>query len=115
MSQLEQIFNRVKTHLLNQEQKAVLSPGLPGEACAYRGVRNRSCAVGCLITDEAYDSRIESQGVMDKSVRTALDESGIPTDDETLDLLNALQFVHDNYEPSEWPHQLGRVREEYIN
>lgn len=45
------IFNQVYTHLLTQNEKCEDENG-----CAYRNEQGLKCAVGCLITDEVYET-----------------------------------------------------------
>ena len=66
MNKIEQeLFNRVKTHLLNQGERAdsdVQNAGI--YECVYHAPSGLKCAVGCLITDEAqhvHDSHEPSE------------------------------------------------------
>ena len=52
----QEIFDSVLAHLRKQGRASVNGQG----KCAYRGEGGTSCAVGCLIPDELYDSRIEN-------------------------------------------------------
>ncbi len=52
------VFDKVVKHLLTQKRR---SEGKQG--CAYRGKDGDMCAVGCLISDKAYDPEIEGHSV----------------------------------------------------
>jgi len=113
MNALE-IFNTVKTHLLQQNSQSLLeNPNR--KVCAYRGTEGRMCAVGCLIKDEYYDSGLERKRVRHPDVRKALGSSGISIDDiMTRDLLFDLQAVHDTIPVSHWEVALNDVKERYF-
>lgn len=55
----QEIFDTVLAHLRKQGKASLNARG----KCAYRGEGGTACAVGCLITDELYDPRIENWGV----------------------------------------------------
>lgn len=57
------IFKHVGKHLLTQNEQSLVDRDTD-RSCAYRGDGGLKCAVGCLITDEAYDPAIEGQGVL---------------------------------------------------
>ena len=82
------------------------------------------CAVGCLIPDADYNSDMEGNSI--SYVREHLDEegpdlliralkrNGIDCDNEdTMNLLEALQRVHDAEEPSNWSAALEDVAVTY--
>lgn len=51
---LQEIFNIVSKHLLNQRQKSILN-----SFCAYRGENGLKCAAGILIPDDEYKPEFE--------------------------------------------------------
>lgn len=55
-------FDFVVNHLLTQKERSYdeTSSAL---SCAYRGIGNLSCAVGCLIADNKYDKTTESASI----------------------------------------------------
>lgn len=59
MATLQETFDKVARHLLTQQAKAEQPDG----NCAYRGEHGRKCAVGCLISDEEYDPKMEGSSV----------------------------------------------------
>ena len=103
----KEIFDRVATHLLLQGKRACVTTHPTGHmTCAYRGDGGTSCAVGCLITDEAYDPALEGYSVRSTLVREALEKSGVETEFSSarVRLLRLLQCIHDfseQREPSE--------------
>ncbi len=52
----QEIFDKVKAHLLAQGKRAVNGDG----NCMYRGMDGTKCAVGCLIPDELYTPLLEN-------------------------------------------------------
>lgn len=104
-----EIFERVEKHLLAQNERSV---SFNGGACMYWSATGLKCAVGCLITDDAYDSDIEGQGVQwDETVHDVLEKSlGFELSDELLDLLDELQGIHDLRPPRQWPDYLAELR-----
>lgn len=113
----QQIFDRVATHLLTQGRRSLrFRPGssLP-EGCAYRGTEGLRCAIGCLISDESYDPRMEGRSVH----YLVEDNAGRATfpDLEPLwphyELLRRLQKVHDESEPPFWLGQLRAIASEF--
>ncbi len=99
---LKEIFDRVKAHLLAQGVAAVNAGG----GCCYRDGVGGSCAVGCLISDEAYSPDLENRVASSERVMAALARSGVPTDYDTLKLLGNLQDIHDYRPPNVWAEDL---------
>lgn len=95
----QQIFDRVKTHLLTQNAKATSGGGI----CKYRGVDNRKCAIGCLIPDSLYEKAMEGYLVNGLFVDFpyAMSMAGLHRDDE--EFLRDLQKIHDGHLPPFWP------------
>jgi len=105
---LQEIFTKVKAHLLAQDVKSVDGGG--GGRCAYRGDGGTKCAVGCLIKDGVYCPELEGHSVTRHPVQAALIASGVLSDtfrqtesSPALRLLRDLQLVHDEHWPDEWP------------
>lgn len=90
ISEAQEIFNKVITHLRKQGK-----PAAEGPYCRYRTEDGLKCAVGCLLPDEEYDSKYEGHIV--GGLITILPES--KTRDlfkRNVDLLDDLQCLHDN-------------------
>jgi hypothetical protein len=117
----QQIFDRVATHLLRQGKRSMDSRG----DCLYRSPEGLSCAVGCLIPDEAYLPTFEGLTVRatrsnraspeDRRVEAflkALEGSGINLESSLL-VLGRLQYIHDNVTPKYWRTTLEGVAQEF--
>ena len=98
MMTLQEVFDKAAKHLLTQGKRSVDSEG----GCLYRGTDGSMCAVGCLISDEAYSAELEGLTVDVVCVREALHKSGVPMDNAALNLLQFLQGVHDCDPVREW-------------
>ena len=123
-------FERVRAHLLAQGRRA--TPNI-GASCMYRlrepGGTVLRCAVGCLVTDAAYDPGMERTTVDMLAPRDgrwvvetvtvheallpaaallahALNESGVTATPEMRALLDELQCLHDAVAPDRWAAEL---------
>ncbi len=104
----QEIFTKVKTHLLKQGKKSWLFG-----ACAYRGEDGTSCAVGCLIPDELYSPNLEGEGVTSPAFDLLFERSsGWNVHFTHRDLLLKLQYIHDNHPPRCWAMSLSRLAEQ---
>ncbi len=116
------VFNTVAEHLLAQNEQSLNKAG----ECSYRGHYGRKCAVGCLITDDAYDRRMEGTSVTNQILheicntqqsqllKEALYNSGvIPEGYLDIDLLHRLQEVHDDCPPHQWEDLLTVLASEF--
>lgn len=110
----QEVFTKVKTHLLKQNEKSeIFGRGV----CAYRGDRDRKCAAGVLITDEAYLPEMEGKRISTmyhtghERFRSALQQSGI--NDSNIHIISDLQDVHDGFPPHMWENELKRIAEKY--
>lgn len=96
----QQVFDVVATHLFTQGKQAK-----EGGGCQYRTHDGLKCAVGALITDESWE-KLQQKEFCNGSVDGILQllpeafEPTIPaamvTDNQMLELLNALQRLHDS-------------------
>jgi len=103
----QKIFDRVKNHLLTQNAKAVRNLTTAGQGCAYRGLNDTKCAIGCLIDDAFYHKELEGCGVQEKLVVGALCASlGTKMNTKDISFLGELQIIHDNYLPLAWKTEL---------
>lgn len=108
---MSQLFNRVSQHLLAQGCKSE-----DGDSCMYRTPDGLTCAVGCLIPDHRYDEDLEGQVAGDDDVVHAIPELDDCTTRERtaiVDMLAALQFVHDGYPVSDWERELKSVADNF--
>ena len=106
---MQQTFDKVVTHLLTQGRRASSAK----YGCAYRAGDNLSCAVGCLISDEAYTPELEGSNVGADIVREAMIASGL----DLFDLVDIhiarcdtfygrLQEIHDHHDVDGWADRL---------
>lgn len=108
-TQLQSVYDRVALHLLTQGE-----PSFDADReCAYRGVNNTSCAVGCLIKDEFYYPDLEGWSVTREATRRVLELSGVDVDMTTEFMLMNLQQLHDHHPPKTWAQQLCIVATKY--
>lgn len=109
--QRQDMFDRVATHLLKQGRRASLNGTKYGTNCAYRGVNDTKCAIGCLINDEYYDKEFEGRGF--NVVANAVERSlNVVLDKDDYDLLEALQVLHDKIVPNSWAERLKCIAED---
>jgi len=93
------MFDKVVTHLLTQNQKALNNNG----SCQYLTEGGLSCAVGCLIPEDNYKSDFEGRGLYDLIFRFSPTEIfGERLYKGQYNLLEALQEVHDDNETYHW-------------
>lgn len=96
----QEIYNKVKAHLLKQNEKSMaLVPDRGKPVCAYRGDNGMMCAAGILIPDELYSPEMENKPWLSM------------TDDFELNIghrrfIQDLQSIHDHYDPPQWEAQL---------
>jgi len=94
--------------------------------CVYRGfIRNDDgeiidtlkCAVGHIISDEAYDDQLESQTVDNTFVIDAVKVSceNWEFTDNSLGMLKVLQRIHDMVDPEKWESNFLYVRQQIID
>lgn len=120
----QEIFDRVATHLLTQGE-----PAVENNECRY-SYYGLKCAVGCLITEEAYTPNIEGKGVRFIGVVNALIKSGVlpeddadrsapmeylltQSEDDCISLLTHLQNVHDYSNPCIWRDKLMSIAHDF--
>lgn len=112
----QEIFTKVRNHLLAQNKKSLIPPHQElTSGCAYRGIGNTACAIGCLIPDSLYTIELEGRSVGSTDVSKVLAQViGLEWDTpemwEYIRFLRKLQLVHDGaIDPSEWPGALADV------
>lgn len=103
----QDVFDQVARHLLTQNAKSF---GFvcynEGEMCKYRGDDGRMCAAGCLISDAEYSKDMEGLRF------GALHEvKAVP--ENMQELVDRLQSVHDDTDPSAWPMKLIELAARY--
>lgn len=110
----QEVFDKVSFHLLTQNAKSVarmeIWKNLDTTTCSYRGDGGRMCAIGCLIPDEKYTNIIEGGSVESFRVKAIMYDIGLC---EHMEMLIALQYVHDGKKVSEWRSNLKQVAQQY--
>lgn len=106
----QQIYDRVKKHLLTQMQQCGND-----SSCLYRGADGTKCAIGALIKDKFYSPKLEHKGPREEIVQDALRKSfGLhPKQPIDTDFLGELQEIHDDYSPEDWQNELARFALDY--
>lgn len=125
---LQEIFDRVAQHLMQQGQKSLT---LDGDRCAYRDPRGLRCAAGILIPDDLYHPDMEKCRVLTddeldgclrsgdmvyyneaKRICEALRAGGV-RGEEAFKMVRQLQVVHDHFRPIGWRETLFAIADRY--
>lgn len=93
----QEVLNRVTKHLFDQGIASVGSVEDQGEICVYRSPNGLTCAVGCLIPDDAYTQNMENKNVFD--LVYSFDKKLPEHIRQNQVLLKNLQEVHDERMP----------------
>lgn len=94
---LTEISEKIRDHLTKQKALSKSDTGF----CAYRGEEGRTCAVGCLITDEFYNPAAENKCIGHDKVWPLVEKSiGVKWNTNIEYLLADWQKYHDgrNYQ-----------------
>lgn len=73
-----------------------------------------SCAIGCLITDEHYDKRIEGHGLNLEVIALVEKSLGVDIDSQCRYMLGELQTLHDSCDNEDWELDLDALQESLI-
>ncbi len=109
MMTLQEIYSKVRAHLLTQGQKSRVG-GARG-SCKYRTPGGLKCAIGCLIPDDCYSPQLEGQILIISD-----DITNLITElygEQSLGLLYELQVLHDGTEADTWEEGLNELAAEY--
>lgn len=101
----QETFDKVKSHLLMQGRRAMRSPSI----CAYKAPNGDKCAVGCLIPDDKYVTKMENCSISEAVLSVVLAE--VTT--APVDLLRELQNIHDYTDVELWEGRLNNVAQVY--
>ena len=103
-TKIQKVFDKVATHLLTQKLSA---QEYGGGNCYYR-YHGLKCAIGALIPDEVYDSKIEGGSVAQQKVYELIPEElrPVPGDGGDMRCYSALQRIHDRMKVGSWPRWL---------
>jgi len=89
----QEIFDTVATHLFTQGRRAITID----EQCAYKTNDGLKCAVGCLIPDDMYSSKMENTDVVTLLAFQSDYGYTIPKYfARNQDMLSQLQTIHDD-------------------
>ena len=114
----QEIYNKVKAHLLAQGEQSLASTG---GNCVYLNHRGLKCASGALLREgspaQASTAAWPSAWCLKHDPKPYPDKDGPSLQDlyaqageiGHCDLVRALQEVHDGYEPKSWPEELAYV------
>lgn len=97
MENAQEVYDKIVTHLRAQGKKAILDNGV----CVYR-LGCLKCAIGCLITDEEYDERMEGGGVRDLIWNDFTPKRIMDLLNEHYALCLEMQRIHDNEAVEKW-------------
>lgn len=105
---LQEIYDTVAAHLLKQNGKALNNH----DRCAYRGADGKTCAVGCLISDDEYRPAFEGKRV--NSVAAFMfGEGNARVSVANVQLLTSLQRIHDSNPTDTWRQDLQELARRY--
>ena len=115
MYTLQDAFDKMVRHLLSQGKRSY--GNIPDEAdhpgtegCLYRGPDGLMCAVGCLISDEDYDPRMENSTPLMPSMEMWMAANFAEDIRERAEsVLSWVQDIHDNIEPEGWEDALRKA------
>lgn len=108
--ELQEIFTKVRDHLLAQKVRSY-DPDRLSNVCLYRGPGGLKCALGCLIPDDKEVPVLFNSLGIDKVLAQDPDFLGFKVSDEAYSLLAYLQNVHDRSDPNGWECRLKAVAE----
>ena len=113
---MKQIYTKVSKHLLKQNQRSEEGTATIGNNCQYRTGEGLMCAVGCLIPNDKYYSGLEGQDVNKGMVLDTL--RGVigtrwSSSWRKIDLLERLQFIHDQVPVENWSIKLEGLKKDY--
>jgi hypothetical protein len=101
----EMLFKLSADHLIKQGKRAENEEF----ECVYRYPESDDkCVIGALISDDHYDPDIEGHTIesCDLILELIARSNNVPVESINVDVMNALQFIHDYFEPSEWAQKL---------
>ncbi len=106
----QELFNKIVVHLRVQGRKSQRydTIGADGFQCAYKSKNGDKCAIGRLIPDEDYDSKMEGRSIhqlMDLDPFNLIFKNLLPHQD----LLNELQIIHDKEDVFFWENAFTKI------
>jgi hypothetical protein len=114
----QETFDTVVAHLRRQGSKAQARDPTSGLiTCLYRAPDGKRCAAGCLIPDNQYEPALELSAVggisennkyCSNEVTLLIEELG-----HDIELVGALQSMHDNSEVADWETKLEQLATDF--
>ncbi len=105
----QEVFNKVATHLLTQNEKARTQTGWGDFRCSYKADNGLKCAIGCLIPDDLYDKKIEGNSILYNPLLISILRNAIDLYiDDDINFLENLQTIHDQMSIKSWAEQLNQ-------
>lgn len=109
MRTAQQLFDTVVNHLRQQNSRSTNGD----DACLYRDLQGRKCALGCLIPDENYLPDMESK-TLSGLLRGDLLPISLRDELTThLRLLSELQNTHDYVDVQFWEERFQNVAKDF--
>jgi len=82
--------------------------------CRYRDAFGQSCAIGCLIDNQHYNTSIENFTIENTQVRTAVEYSlHRKLDKREIEFLSIMQSIHDQYIVDMWEDKWRNTARDY--
>ena len=112
----QEIYNKVRNHLLTQMKKSLSGNGNRNSSgCCYVSPDGTRCAAGCLLPQDYVPPAEYNTG---HSVFDIIKDEEAPevmrrAFQSNEGLLTSLQTVHDCYSPDRWAPELGLVADVY--
>lgn len=108
---IQDMFNRVKKHMLTQNAKAINRHG----SCKYR-IDGLKCAIGALIPDDKYTTDMDTVGSVCSNIKVQhvlIDVFELVSADsfaihQFVTAAHDLQVIHDDYPVIKWPRELTK-------
>ena len=114
----QETFDTVVAHLRRQGSKAQSRDPTSGViSCLYRAPDGKRCAAGCLIPDDRYEPALELSAVGGTAEANHYGSNEVTLLIEQLghdiELVAALQSVHDNSDVADWEAALERLATDF--
>lgn len=105
MISVQESFDKIVKHL--RQQKCHSLGASKEKYCKLRGKDNTKCAIGCLIPDDLYTSKMEIVSLY--TLRDMLKDY-LP---ENVHFLLKMRELHDNYKVEEWEENIIEMAKNY--
>jgi len=106
----QKVFSQAKIHLLNQMEKSVNKDGDYIYYLVRKGLKTLKCAAGCFISEEEFAKMSPSSNSL-TCWRSIVINGRYSLNN--CNLIEDLQFIHDENEPCEWEGKLKELAVKY--